>query len=134
MIYLAGEPDDMWWNGEVQEVYLGADLIWKSGPTIEVYEVMLDYVRGDNVFHSLIDLSPPPGEVWEILVEGEITRAQSAAAPYFVVGDKSSESFPVGPVAFSGEITSTSSRVGMVTTSNQYGRQVDFTGTVTVMK
>ena len=131
MIYLAGEPDDMWWGGQVQEICLGADLVWKSGPTIEVYDVSLDEVTG-QAFHPLISLAPPPGEVWGVTIEGNITTGDYRATPTFVVGDSESGTFEGGPVAWSGVVTSASSRVGMKTNQGFSGRWASFVGTVTV--
>ena len=132
MIYLAGEPDDIWWNGEVQEVYLGADLIWKSGPTIEVYDVSVLNAVGSGTFHPFIVLTPPPGEVWGVTIEGNITTGDYRATPTFVVGDSESGTFGAGPVAWSGVVTSASSRVGMKTNQGFSSRWASFVGTVTV--
>ena len=132
MIYLAGEPDDMWWNGEVKEVYLGADLIWKSGPTIEVYDVSVLNASGFDRFHSFIVLTPLPGEVWGVTIEGDITTGDYRATPTFTVGDSESGTFREGPVAWSGVVTSASSRVGMTTNQGLAPRWASFVGTVTV--
>ena len=135
MIYLAGEPDDMWWDGEVKEVYLGADLIWKSGPTIEVHEVSRSDMYGSGTFHSLITLSPPPGEVWQVKVEGRMSG--NIVSPFFPrlrVGSGQSGNLSSGSVAYSGEVTSADSRVGVVTASQWQNQAANFAGTVTVTK
>ena len=135
MIYLAGEPDDMWWNGEVKEVYLGADLIWKSGPTIEVNEVTRSGMYGSGTFHSLITLSPPPGEVWQVEVEGRFSGSISPPFyPRLRVGSGQSGDFRAGTATYSGEVTSADSRVGVVTASQWQTQAANFAGTVTVTK
>ena len=135
MIYLAGEPGDIWWNGEVKEVYLGADLVWKSGPTIEVHEVSRSGLVGDGTFHSFITLSPPPGEVWQVKIEGRISGANASRfPPYLRVGSERSELLRTETVAHSGEITSEDSRVGAITISGASSNAVAFVGTVTVGK
>ena len=135
MIYLAGEPDDMWCNGEVQEVYLGADLIWKSGPTIEVHEVSRSGMYGSGTFHSLITLSPPPGEVWQVEVAGRMSGSlQSPFWPRLRVGSGQSGDLRAGSVAYSGEVTSADSRVGVVTATQWQNNAATFVGTVTVTK
>ena len=127
MIYLAGEPDDMWWNGEVQEVYLGADLIWKSGPTIEVYDVDVSIPQfSSGKFFPLVILTPPPGEVWGILIEGTLSGNQFSRPSFRIGGARyASEN---GEVSYTGEITSTDSQVGLVAGSSH----ASFSGTVTV--
>ena len=133
MIYLAGEPDDIWWDGPVSEVYLGADLVWKSGPTVDVYDVSVIGAKGANTFHPLINLTPPPGETWEITLEGTVTEAGRFAyeQPRFRIGNLDTDSFPVGQVRLSGQITSTARQIGVVSPFNP-NQAVGFAGTVTV--
>ena len=136
MIYLAGEPDDMWWDGEVKEVYLGADLIWKSEPTIEVHEVSLSDMYGRDTFHPFITLSPPPGAVWQVEIEGSISGTiHPSIPPYLRVGSGRSGALSrAGAVSYSGEVTSADSRVGMDTTIQYELNAATFVGTVTVTK
>ena len=136
MIYLAGEPDDMWWGGEVQELYLGADLVWKSGPTIDVYEVSMPGLAGVGVFHPLVSLEVPPGRQWEVTIEGSFTATGwayplSSSFPVIAIGQSLSGGYGEGgQVSEGGVITSGNPSVGVKT--NHGDRAVTFTGTVTV--
>ena len=106
-----------------------------SSVTIEVHEVSRSGMIGLNTFHSLITLSPPPGEVWQVEVEGNFSGDIRGNYPsHLRVGSGQSEGFLAGPVAYSGDVTSADSRVGVVTTTAYAPRATTFVGTVTVTK
>ena len=114
---------------EIKNLWTDQGQVFSSGPTIEVFEVSASGT-GNGVFHSLIELSPPPGEVWGIEIEGTFTQARSAN---LMVGGVRSGGFNAGPAAWSGEITSADSRVGVYTTSPGSSNAANFVGTVTVI-
>ena len=134
MIYLAGEPDDMWWGGQVQEIYLGANLVWKNGP--EIIEITQSGLSGSGVVHPLATLTVPPGRVWTVRVQGVFTSSSAwyppiGYIPTIRVGGATSSGWEEGvQVDFTGTITSSDPTVAVV--SNHYSRAVVFTGTIEI--
>lgn len=119
---------------EVKNLWTDAGQVFSSGPTVDVFDVYLSGLLGEGTFHSFVTLSPPPGEVWHVEIEGTIsgTLNWSGQYPRLRVGGSWSGGKAPGPVSHSGTITSASRHVGIETNADLSLTRVGFTGTVTV--
>lgn len=116
----------------VTAVYVGAEKIW---PSEEVYQVSLTDVDGSGTVHPLVSVTVPAGQVWDVQIEGTVTKASSStiSQPNFRIGSSSSERFGAGAaVDFSGTVSSTDATIAMVT--NKTITDTSFIGTVTIRK
>lgn len=114
------------------EVWVGGEKIWPSG---EVYQVSLTDVRGNGTVHPLVSVTVPAGQVWDVRIEGTVTKAltDTSGHPQFRIGSSTSGSFGTGEsVNFSGTVSSGNATIAMVTKAPL--AYASFTGTVTIRK
>jgi surface protein len=113
-------------------------MIQRSGLTREPfsaqeYAVSLTDVRGSGTVHPLVSVTVPAGQVWDVQIEGTVTKASSNATnqPQFRIGTSTSGSFANGAsVNFSGTVSSANATIAMVTRGSI--ANTSFTGTVTI--
>ena len=117
------------------EVYVGAEKIW---PTEEVYQVTLTDVSGQGTVHPLVSVTVPAGQVWDVQIQGTVTKSPNFDFynPHFRIGSSNSTRFGTNAsVNFSGTVSSTNATIAMVTNVPSYGPSpASFTGTVTIRK
>ena len=117
------------------EVYVGAEKIW---PTEEVYQVTLTDRSGQGTAHPLVSVTVPAGQVWDVQIQGTVTKSPGFDMynPHFHIGSSNSTWFGTNAsVNFSGTVSSTNATIAMVTNMMPYGpTQASFTGTVTIRK
>ena len=114
------------------EVYVGAKKIW---PTEEVYQVSITDVRGYGAVHPLVSVTVPAGQVWDVQIEGTVTKASpnTTTQPQFRIGTSTSGSHAEGAsVNFSGTVSSANATIAIVNRDSFVS--TSFTGTVTIRK
>lgn len=124
------------WDGlTLLEVYVGAEKIW---PTEEVYQVTLTDRAGQGTVHPLVSVTVPAGEVWDVQIQGTVTKSPGFDLynPAFRIGSSTSARFGTNAaINFSGTVSSANATIAMVTNAPAYGpSQASFTGTVTIRK
>lgn len=132
-----GTVTELYLGGHRCELYLGDQpvLTYEVLPSEEVHQVSLTNVRGSGTVHPLVSVTVPAGEVWDVQIEGTVTKAStvSSAWPQFRIGSSTSAKFGTGAsVNFSGTVSSTNATIAMVTNTNF--EDSSFTGTVTIRK
>lgn len=122
------------WNDlTLLEVWVGDEKIW---PTEEVYQVTLTDVSGEGTVHPLVSVTVPAGQVWDVQIQGTVTKAPGFDMynPSFRIGSATSARMPQGAtVNFPGTVSSSNATIAMVTNMTLFS-PASFTGTVTIRK
>lgn len=120
------------------ELYLGDQpiLTYEVPPSEEVYQVSLTQVVGLNTNHSLVSVTVPAGETWNVRVQGTHDRsgAGSTRWPQFVIGSTVSNQLQGPNIDLSGTITAGNSTIALRTKGTATTYRTNFTGTVTISK
>ena len=114
-------------SGLTREPWYTAD-----GRPIDVYEVSQSRAWGDGRVYTLVTLTVPAGETWQVRIQGTVTETSSTSTywPNFRIGTADSGRYGQNAaVDFSGTITAANSTIAMVTNS---GTNSSFVGTVTI--
>ena len=105
-------------------------------PPEEVHQVSLTDVSGEGTVHPLVSVTVPAGEVWDVEIQGTVTKAPGYDPynPAFRIGSSTSARMPQGAtVNFPGTVSSSNATIAMVTNMTLFS-PASFTGTVTIRK